>query len=313
MTSRTNLIRFALFFAVLGLVFFMFYTPKKQLGLADQFPFQAASDSAFNERMNQSSKEWRQNQATQREPWLKELSLPKSLSCFMAITEELCSYQAGLKNNVNGCDSELYEENLSDKKKFQTLIKGFKVFPINDRFILAKEGKMDGSGPCMFAFFDKNNMLTNFIYDTCGLGNGDNYGDMHLEDWNKDGTPELIVSKRPTYTADGRFTQQRIFDVTSFDNNIVEIFNYQSSNSLGMKSSEDVRGIAEINRATIEFERPDAFKLTNKSWLNIEELKEGENGYERQKAYLENLKRDTTTTVEHYKQNKVSLKYVKIN
>jgi hypothetical protein len=312
MTNRTTFLRFLTVLTVIAIAIYVFYKPTKKLGLAGPFPFQKESDSAFNETMTQAMKEWQQKQAIQREPWLKEVSLPKPLSCFMAITGELCGYQSRLKNEGNGCN-ELYEENLSDRGKFQELIKGFKVFPINDRFILAKEGKMDGSGPCMFAFFDKNNVLSNFVYDTCGLGNGDNYSDMHLEDWNKDGTPELLVSKRPTYTADGRFTWQRVFDLTSFDNKIVEIFDYQARNSSGMMSSAGIPNVRRIEVSTIEFERPDAFKLTNKSWLDVEEIKEGESGYERQKEFLKGGNRDTTFTIESYQQDKATKKYIKVN
>jgi hypothetical protein len=164
--------------------------------------------------------------AKQYEEWLNELHLAKPIKSYMGILSQLYKSMAGSPN--------IDLKFLLDKEAFQSLIAAFQILPFEDKYIIAGN-KYDHdrflNDWAIIAKFNKNDSLLVFKYELEEEHGSRGSDSLYLEDWNKDGHVEFFRAL-PFYQANSRLNSDAldvcVYDVTSIDNEILTIFEYNS-------------------------------------------------------------------------------------
>ncbi|MDZ7878678.1 MAG: hypothetical protein U5L45_13445 [Saprospiraceae bacterium] len=229
--------------------------------------------------------------------WIDGMKFEKPNAVYKQLMEKVLE---GMKTDP--CES-LSADYFTDAAKLYDFFLDFKVLPFDNKYLLAKNGGMNGKGTNIFAIFDNAHKILGFKYDSCGLGSGDNFKDIRLVDWNKDGHLEFLISKTPTYSADGHFLTTQVYDIYSFDNKIIKIFEYEESNTLNLGSDLGLPSISTNTEVKIDFENPNYFKLTKKIWTSSADIEANDPKYEKVQDYLNEVGRDTATMTTYYKQD----------
>jgi hypothetical protein len=175
--------------------------------------------------------------------WLNKLHLEKPTASYKAIFDIIYS-----KSNAQN----IYD---FDEAGFTSFIKDFKVLPFKDAYILAHI-----VGP--YAVFNKADSLIAFYQNEAyePSSSDHSYDSLYLKDWNNDGQVELLLEHSRNTVKIGYESNSngvKVFDMTSINNQIIPVFDYNTSESM-LKSSNQVTDIVERQ---IVFENANLFKM----------------------------------------------------
>jgi hypothetical protein len=248
--------------------------------------------------------------------WLSEMPIEKPKKCYLAIIETL--YRNLALDDKSGNDNNFIYERLRDlekKEDFQGFIEELKVFPLKERgkYSIAKGKQYTVALDCVLAVFSQTDSLTSFLYVQGHQGI-----ECTVEDWNKDGHLEFVVSKKHTFERHprDRFTSSiEIYDCTSFDHKIINIFDCVLTASNTEYTDDTVYGKSST-KSEIVFERPDLIKIiehNKREVFNIseEDFVDSKEAYQKVvNAQKEWLKGSIKDNIVYYQRDNLSKKYV---
>jgi hypothetical protein len=284
---RLTLIRFTIALLTLSLAFYFINKPKPNL----ESSAVAATNTAEKQLINE---------------WLKGMQFKKPYTCYKTILDNLDSAEF----------NQLIE---NDKEDVDNYFKAFEIFSLKDKFMMVRPKTHSAEQGCIFALFDNENKLLNYKLFQNEHSPLNTYGNVRLEDWNKDGNEEILIHKNQTvskYNLESNSTVQEVYDFTSIKNTIIKVFDYPISGEY--TASKDLSAYPSISHTyenRISFENPDVIKIIERKMYeanpNIDE-KEFDGNKDEYKNYLNYIAthpKDTSIVV-YYQRDKVSKQYV---
>ncbi len=311
---KKTLIRFAIALSAISFALYFFTKSSKKTVAASDNPVVAempttAAKQADSAAIGLKFKEFEQ--------WLSAMHLQKPNKCYKAFLDKLYLVSLGTTEDAKDFAQKLLE---MDKETFEFFIKeGITVLTTKDKLLMIGSKKYYTYA----AVFNKADSLIAFDAIMLGANVHTSYSNPRLEDWNKDGSLELVVGhsyERSRYNLESNSGGVEIYDFNSFDNKIIPIFDYTiSSYSATSRDVSRDLPIANNTESKISFENPNLIKLIERQWFDLGEIKESEYKDEKelyqttvkeQQEYIKTHPKDTTI-VEYYQRDNISKKYVK--
>ncbi len=221
---------------------------------------------------------------------------------------------------------ELEIAELSEKKAFQRLMKGYKILSVGDKYITApKEYKDSDIRYVVTVFNKKDSLISVFDYynrELLGFGYDVNfhYNSFYLEDLDKDGHLELFLEsgsmddRRRGFH--GRFIT--VYDMTSKEDKVIPVIEYLKEQYTDLEN--EALDVQIITKNVIHYESPDLIKLVGtKSYKVVDTLsKESFLSEEEYRNYLKKLKKfkesrpDEPLEIVYYRREKGAKAFVKV-